>query len=72
LLPAALSSALIAAAITGILVWRSEPELHLGIHEVGTWFGIAWALSFVPCFAAVAGVRHLLFEVGAQTDRKPS
>jgi hypothetical protein len=73
LLWAIASSALIAAAITAVLVWRSEPEFHLGAHEVGTWFGIVWALAFVPCFAVAAGVRHLLLEIGDQDgNRRPT
>ncbi len=63
---AALWSAAVGVIIAGILVWRSEPEFRIGIHEATTLFGIAWALSFVPCLAIDVGVGHFLFEVGAE------
>jgi hypothetical protein len=61
-------SALAAAALTGVLAWRTDPMFRLGAHQIATWFGVCWALSFVPCLALELGVRHLLAELGRDDD----
>jgi hypothetical protein len=59
-----------AGVITAVVVARSAPEFRLGIHEIATWFGLFWVLSFVPCIVMELGVRHLLVEFGPDTNRR--
>ena len=50
--------------MTLVLWLRASPELRPGFAAT-TWFGLLWALTFVPCLGMELGVAHLLLELGA-------
>ena len=63
-LRASLWSALAGALMTLVLWLRTSPELRPGFTAT-TWFGLLWALTFVPCLGMELGVAHLLLDLGA-------
>ena len=63
-LRAILWSALAGALMTLVLWLRTSPELRPGLTAT-TWFGLLWALTFVPCLGMELGVAHLLLDLGA-------
>jgi hypothetical protein len=62
-------SALAAGAITLALWLGTSGELRPGF-PWGTWFGLSWALAFVPTLVMELGVMHVLLEFGPQ-DMRP-
>jgi hypothetical protein len=64
-LRASLWSTLAGSLITLVLRLRTSPELAPGF-QVATWFGLSWALAFVPSLAMELGVAHLLLDLGSQ------
>ena len=62
---AGLWSALAGALMTFVLWQRTSPELRPGF-PAATWFGLLWALIFVPCLGMHLGVAHLLLDRGAE------
>ena len=70
-LRASLWSALAGSLITLVLRLRTSPELASGF-QVATWFGLSWALAFVPSLAMELGVAHLLLDLGSEERRNKS
>ncbi len=64
-LRASLWSVLAGSLITLVLRLRTSPELAPGF-RVATWFGLSWALAFVPSLAMELGVAHLLLNLGSE------
>jgi hypothetical protein len=62
-LRAGLWSGFAGALLTLVLWLRTSPELRPGF-LVATWFGLMWALTFVPCLVMELGVAHLLLDLG--------
>jgi hypothetical protein len=66
-LRASLWSALVGTLITLVLWMRTSPELAPGF-DVVTWFGLSWALAFVPSLAMELGVAHLLLDLRSEKE----
>lgn len=55
-----------AGALIALALWlRTSPELRPGF-PAATWFGLSFALAFVPSLAMELGVAHLLLDLGSE------
>jgi hypothetical protein len=68
-LRASLWSGLAGGFITLALWVSTSPELGVGFLPA-IWFGLSWALAFVPSLAMELGVAHLLLEFGSPEPSK--
>ena len=62
-LRASLWSVLAGGLVTGVMWSRTSPELAPGF-PAALWFGVSWALAFVPSLALELGMAHLLLDRG--------
>ena len=70
ILRAAVWSSLVGGAIAAAVCLRTSSEFSLGAHQAATWFGLFWALAFVPSLVMELGVAHLSLEFGPEDSAK--